>query len=208
MIKRIIPNLKILLPNKRINFFILAILSFGIISGSIFITIINNIDKNSVIEHIKSFFISINENNINNGLALKNSLLMNYSYLLLMWILGLSIIGLIINIFLVYLKGFITGFSISAIIITYGLKGIIPVSLYIFPFTLLNMFCIYLLGSYTFLMTKYMLNIIIYKNITVANPFRKYITILGICSIIMLIASIFETFLFPALLKVIAKLYI
>ena len=47
------------------------------------------------------------------------------------WILGMTIIGVLFNIFILYLKGFIFGFSLSAFIITYSYKGIILSILYI-----------------------------------------------------------------------------
>ena len=113
----------IIFPNKKINFFVLAILFLGVTSGAIFSNIIDLNDKNLVIDKIQLFVSNVDKGEINSLLALKNSIVTNLSYSLIIWVFGLTIIGIIFNIFLLYLKGFIFGFSLSAFIITYSYKG-------------------------------------------------------------------------------------
>ena len=108
----------IILPNKKINYFVVTVLILGIISGSIFLITLNNTDKSGAILQIQTFFKNIDSNVINNGQALKNSLIINYIFVLVIWGLGLSIIGIVFNIFLTYIKGFVVGFSISSIILS------------------------------------------------------------------------------------------
>jgi len=110
-----------IIPNKRINYFILFVITLGIISGSIFLVLINQNDKVNVVNQITNFMNNINSNNIISVQALKNSLLINFTYVLLIWILGMSIIGVLFNIFFIYIKGFVLGFSISSLIYVYGL---------------------------------------------------------------------------------------
>ena len=128
----------IILPNKRINLFVSTILILGIISGSIFLLLATSIDKTSVINQIKNFFTNVSKNTIDNGLALRNSLIINYIFVFSIWFLGLSMIGIIINIFLTYLKGFLVGFSISSIFLTYHTKGLLASIIYTIPSQLLN----------------------------------------------------------------------
>ena len=113
---------ELIFPNKKINYFVITILLLGVISGSIFLVVLNKTDKANIILKIISFMENINKGNINSGQAFKNSLIINYIFIILIWMLGLSIIGIIINIFLTYIKGFITGFSISSILLSYKYK--------------------------------------------------------------------------------------
>ena len=108
----------LILPNKSINFFVSTIMIFGIISGSIFLMMLSKSDKGLVIEQIHQFFQNVASDSINSGLALKNSLMINYLICFAIWILGFSMIGVIINVFITYLKGFLVGFSISSIFST------------------------------------------------------------------------------------------
>ena len=49
----------IILPSKKINFFVVTTLLFGIISGSIFLIILNDADKNNAILQIQTFISNV-----------------------------------------------------------------------------------------------------------------------------------------------------
>ena len=55
-------------------------------------------------------------------ILLKNSLIEGMILIILSWILGMSIIGVIFNIFFIYMKSFTIGFSISSFILVYKYK--------------------------------------------------------------------------------------
>ena len=197
----------IILPSKKINFFVVTTLLFGIISGSIFLIILNDADKNNAILQIQTFISNVNYNKINNGLALKNSLIINYIFVLLIWGLGLSIIGVILNIFLTYIKGFIIGFSVSSIFLTYKYKGILMAILYVFPHQVINIIVVSILTIYSIMFANNLLGIIINKKAKKNSMLKKYVIILIFCVIASFVSSILEVYLFPNILKVIISLY-
>ena len=95
--KRKINNIfSIILPNKKMNIFIITIIILGVTSGSIFASVLNVNDKNLVLEKLKLFLESINSNSINNLNILKNSLSINLIYSVLIFLFGMTIIGLFI----------------------------------------------------------------------------------------------------------------
>lgn len=198
----------LILPNKTINFFIITILILGIISGSIFLMISNETDKSSVITQIETFFKNISNNSIDNGLALKNSLIINYLFVGAIWILGLSMIGVIANIFLTYIKGFLVGFSISSIFLTYGYKGFLAALLYTFPSQLLNIIVVSILSIYSIMFAKNLFQIIISKQNNNRLMLKKYLVILMMCIILSFISSLLEVYIFPNILKLVIKYYI
>ena len=152
---------------------------------------------------------NINTNNINSVQALKNSLISNITYILLIWILGMSIIGILINIFATYIKGFILGFSITSLIYVYGIKGLFASFIYIFPHQLLNIMAILLVFIYSVMLTKYLFRIVSGdKTINIRVFLKKYFFILLISLGITLISSLFESFVTPALFKLIIKLFV
>lgn len=199
----------VIIPYKKINYFMIGLIILGIICGTIFFIIINNDEKQEVIKQINNFFKSIDTNTINNGLAFKNSLYSNLIILIIIWILGMSVIGLFINIFLVYLKSFIIGFSISSIIATYGIKGIPASIIYIFPHQIINLLAISIMGIYSILFSIYIIKLIIKKNNkNNRSMIKKYMLIFIITIIMIFIASLLEAYFLPALMKLIIKLYI
>ena len=198
----------IILPSKKINYFVITILLFGVISGSIFLIVLNDTDKSNAILQIETFISNIDGNKIDNGLALKNSLIINYIFVGLIWGLGLSIIGVIFNIFLTYIKGFIIGFSISSIFLTYKYKGILMGLLYIFPHQIINIIVVCILTIYSIMFSHNLLTIIVSKNVKKNRlMLKKYVIILIFSVIASFISSILEIYMFPNLLKVIISLY-
>lgn len=199
----------LILPNKIINLFVYSLIIFGVISGSIFLIISNETDKSSVIEQISNFFINISTNNIDNVQALKNSLIINYIFVIAIWILGFSIIGIIINIFLTYLKGFLVGFSIASIFLTYSYKGVVASILYTIPTQLLNIIVISVLSIYSIMFSKHLITTITSKKpVNSRRILKKYSIIFAGSIIITLISSLLEVYLFPNILKLIISIYI
>lgn len=199
---------KLIIPNTRTNIIAFSIFIIGIITGSIFILVINTNDKEIVTEHIINFFSNINLSSYSYLNSLKNMLSLNYFYVIVIWVLGLSILGILVNIFLTYLKGFIVGFTTSALIITYGFKSILAIILYIVPHTLINSLVIIVLTIYSITFSRYLLvQIFQKKDMKTKNFMKKYLIILLIAVVLTLVSSISEVYLFPFLLKLIIKLY-
>ena len=210
MNKKLNSGLALILSNKKVNLFVIFIVVLGIISGSLFLMVLNDNDKSEVINEISTFMSNINTNNINNLNSFKNSLIEGMILIILSWILGMSIIGVIFNIFFIYMKSFTIGFSISSFILVYKYKGILSSLIYVIPSQLINILIILILGVYTLLFSKYLFKMIFIKDKTVnlGKFFKKYVLVFGICIILCLVSSLCEAYLLPSLLKVIIKLFI
>ncbi len=198
------------MPDKKVNTFIMFIIILGIISGSLFLVVLKDTDRNLVIEKINTFFTNINTNNINNIEAFKNAFIENIIFVILIWILGMSIIGIIINIFIIYLKGFIIGFSLSSFFLVYKYKGLLAALIYVFPTSIINILVCLLLGVYSVLFTINLWKIIFLKekNYNMKKFIKKYFLLLILCIILIIISSLTEGFLVPSLLKLVIKLFI
>ena len=210
MNKKLNSGLALILPNKKVNLFVIFIVVLGIISGSLFLMVLNENDKSEVINEISTFMTNINTNNINNLNSFKNSLIEGMILIILSWILGMSIIGVIFNIFFIYMKSFTIGFSISSFILVYKYKGILSSLIYVIPSQLINILIILILGVYTLLFSKYLFKMIFLKDKTVnlGKFFKKYVLVFCICIILCVISSLCEAYLLPSLLKVMIKLFI
>lgn len=199
---------KTFIPSKKLSIFVLIVASLGIISGAIFLVMINQNDKSVVINELNGFLSNVSSNSINNVQALKNSLFNNYVYIVLIFILGLSLIGTLVNLFFTYIKGFILGFSISSLIYTYGVKGILASVIYIVP-VIINLFLIVLVTSYTLVLAKYLYTLILGNRNTGFKMFlKKYFIIFIVVSLMTIFTSLMEAFLTPALFKLVVKLFV
>ena len=210
MNKKLSNGLAIILPNKRINLFVFFVIVLGIISGTIFLLAINSSDKELVTNQIVNFINNVNENNINNFNAFKNSLIENTIFILIIWILGMSVIGIIFNIFIMYLKGFLVGFTLSSFFLIYQYKGLLLGGIYLIPTMIINVIVILIVGVYSIILTTYLWKIIFMKDRgnNIKNFLKKYFIILVICLVLVIISSLCEGYLVPALIKLVIKVFI
>ena len=149
MIKKYRNIKSIILPNKKINIFIICVLFLGLIAGSVFAEIINYNDKTLVVNKIKLFIDNINTNSINSIQALRNSISIKLIYIEIIWLLGMALIGILFNIFILFIKSFIFGFTIASFILTYSYKGIILSFLYLIFGQFLNIIVLIILTIYS-----------------------------------------------------------
>lgn len=199
---------KIIFPYKKINFLIISMFLLGIITGAIFINIINVNDKNEVILQIESFIQNINNNSLSFSLCFKNSLLFNISILTIIFILGMTIIGTLLNIFILFSYGFIVGFSLGSFILTFKIKGIILSSLYVITSKIISIFIMFVIVIYSIIFNFKLCELIFKnRNINIKKTLKMYTTIYLILILFCIISSTLETFLFPNLIKLIIKLF-
>ena len=196
----------IIVPSKKINYFIFSVLMLGIISGCIFLTILSETDKELVTSQISDFTTLVSGNDVDMMGTFYNSLITNVIFAVMLFVLGMTIVGLICNIFIIYIKGFVLGFSLASIIYTLGFKGILVSFLYVFPTQLLNILVILLLGIYS---VMFSFNLIrqIRTGKGSGRYLKKYSVIFAFCLIIGMIASGSEAFLLPNLMRLCSSLF-
>ena len=190
--------------NKYKYIFLLTIILIGFISGIIFSNILSYNDHQEISNTLKDYFLGIKNNQSINYLGnFLNIFSVNYLYMLLIWIFGLSIIGIILNPFILYFKSFIIGFSVGIIISIYSYLGILGSLLYLFPHLLINLLVYTLLSFYGIkLSIKLFKALFLHKNFNFQDFMKKYLKILGLASIILLITTLYETFLADFVMKI------
>lgn len=188
--------------NKKLLVFISILLVIGLICGSFFITIISSSDKKIVLETITNYFNKIKTTKIDYLYTFGTSIGANLLYALFIWLLGISIIGIPIILFLIFIKSFILGFSISSIICQYKLSGTLLSLSYIFPHHILNIINICFVAMYALKVSLSLVKLISSKKqINLKIIIRKYIGVLIITIILCVISSIIETFITPYFIK-------
>ena len=119
--------------NKNLFVFLIVIIAVGVASGSVFVTILNDSDKTMVSDYLNNFFNNLNSNNLNYNGTLINTLIFTIGLAILIWALGISIIGFILILLFLFTKSFALGFSIGSIIINFNFKGVLVALAYVVP---------------------------------------------------------------------------
>lgn len=193
--------------NKKTLLFFTILLIIGIIAGSIFMAILSETDKKIVIDYFNNYISNIENNKLNYLESIKNGLFNNLLYIIIIWILGISIIGIPIVTIMFFIKSFTLGFSIASIVFNYKLKGCLLNFINIFPHQMIYFLIYMLITTYSIFFSLKMINSIINKkNMDFKIMMNKYVKILIISVIAITIGIIIETFITPLLIKIIIPL--
>ena len=183
--------------------FLITIMILGIVSGIVLANILSYNDKEVISNTINEYLL-----NLKNGKSLNyltnfiNSLKVNYFYFLLLIILSLSIIGIILNPFILYIKSVIIGFTTGIMINIYGYGGILLGIFSIFPHQIINLVIYMVISYYGMLLSIKLFRLIFFKEqFNIVSFRKKYIKIILLGIIILLISSIYEIFLGDFILK-------
>ena len=190
--------------SKNLSIFLISLSVIAIIIGIIFYFILSKSDQDTVNRVvINNFKIKDNYDYIK---ILKNSILQNTYNQVLIWILGISVIGIMGNIFIYFFELFSIGFTISSIINTYKSKSVVRVLVYLFPTKVLEIITIYILTYFSIKLSYKIISVCFFnKNIDLKKEMKKYFKVLLICWIIGVCISLLSTFIDPILLKVFTK---
>ena len=188
--------------NKKIIVFLVGLFLIGLIAGSIFITIISKSDQALVKEYIKEFVNKADKNKLNYLEALKNASLSNGLFIVMVWLLGFSIIGIPIVIFMYFSKAFILGFSLSSFILQYKFKGLLLALIYFFPHHVVNILAYTLILIYSLKISFILINSIIKKKtISFKAIMNRYLIVFAVSIGMVIVASLYECFVVPFLIK-------
>ncbi len=190
--------------NKHIIKFLLVVFFLGIVFGSLFLNFISDNDKIVLTNNISDFFNNVNKlNKYVLGLnVFKDNLINSLFISTLIFILGLSIIGIVIVIFIIFYKGFTTGLSISSIILKYKFKGILGAFLYVFPFNIIEILIFIFLSLYAVNSSLKFIRAIVKKdNLNFKTFIGKYLLSFIISIFMLTITSLCKAYVLPFMLK-------
>ena len=193
---------KIVKYDKKIMTFLNVIAILGIITGSIFMVIINKSDKKDVLNSIKTFFDKLINNKFDFAETLKNTMISNLLFSFIIWVIGISVIGIIIVIFIIFYKSFALGFTISSIIYAYSIKGSLIALLYVFPHMIINILIMLYIASYSVKLSIILTKSILRKdNLNFKSFINNYLRIYLISIIFLIAISLYESFIAPVILR-------
>lgn len=200
---------KIIKYDKKIMTFLNVIAIVGIIAGSIFMIILNKNDKETVLNSIKDFFDKLINNKLNFVGTLKNTVISNLLFSFIIWVIGISVVGVLIVIFIIFYKSFTLGFTISSIIYTYSIKGALLALVYVFPHMVINLLVLLYLSSYSIKLSIILIKSILKKdNLNFKAFINNYSKVFLISIIFLIVTSLYESFISPIILRYFAQLLI
>lgn len=187
--------------DKSIYLSLLIALIISFIFGMFFITILSSTDKVTLKEYITNFFTSIKQGKI---ISLYKTLINNNLGILITSILAFSVVLFPLVIVIIFYKGFTLAFTITSLIYTFKIKGIILAIVYVFPSLIFNLVFYFIMCYYSFKLSLILFNKVINKDSTNINKFlKKYLVIILVCIAFVSLFSLYDTYLLPSLIKLV-----
>ena len=187
--------------DKSIYLSLLIALIISFIFGMFFITILSSTDKVTLKEYITNFFTSIKQGKI---ISLYKTLINNNLGILITSILAFSVVLFPLVIVIIFYKGFTLAFTITSLIYTFKIKGIILAIVYVFPSLIFNLVFYFIMCYYSFKLSLILFNKAINKDTTNINKFlKKYLVIILVCIAFVSLFSLYDTYLLPSLIKLV-----
>lgn len=187
------------LKTKKVFIIIFIVTLLAFIIGILLVSIESKNNKELITTSLTTFFNNIKENKLNTQTLLYKSITNNLITNIIVWLLGISIIGIPIVLIILGFKSLTLGFTILSILYTYKLNGIIKVIIYIFP-NLINLFVLFVLTYYSVNFSLMLFNYLFrkkeYNKKLIVN---RYLKLLILSLLIAILSSVIESFILPKL---------
>ncbi|MGJ7919908.1 stage II sporulation protein M [Neobacillus sp. LXY-4] len=189
---------------SSVYIFVIVLFLMGVIFGAVVVNSLSFSQKEDLFYYLSQFFGQLTDGKeASSNDLFKQSLLHNSKYIGLMWLLGISIIGLPVILILLFIKGMVVGFTVGFLVNQMGWDGFFLSFVSILPqnFIIIPVFIIMAVMTITF--SLQMIRRQFMKKIS--NPFMpmlsRYFLTLAAAMVCIFIAAAIEAYLSPSLMK-------
>lgn len=185
--------------------FTMVLVFIGIFFGAIIVNSLGIDQKNDLYLYLNRFFGQVSDEHLLNTKDLFNQSFTHYiKYLGLLWILGLSVIGLPIILILLFLKGVVIGFTVGFLVSQMGFKGLLLSLVSVLPQNLILVptFIVVGVASLSFSLR------LIRMHLNRTEPFfpllARYSLFMLLIVVLLVIPSSIEAYISPYLMKTVS----
>jgi stage II sporulation protein M len=195
--------------NHNTYFFLLIAFIVGVSAGAFTVNGLSTMQSDELSNYFQGFLQLLNNQKIDSGELLSISLLENIKIVAILWVLGVTIIGIPFIFLLVSIKGFITGFSSGFIINAIGFKGLLFTVFALLPKEIIIIPCVIALGVNGI---NFSLKIIKSRSIkhvlkdSLKSNFLSYCFVTVFFSGFIFIGVLLEAYITPVFIRMIAPL--
>jgi stage II sporulation protein M len=189
--------------NLSLYVFVSVLFVIGVVFGAVMVNALSLEQKQEMTRHLGSFFQEVNGGlDVQGGASFQQAFGMHMKWILLIWLFGLSIIGLPLILILDFLKGVLIGFTVGYLVGQFSWKGMLfalvsvaPQNLIIIPALLISSVAAMAFSIYV------IKNRFIQRKGTIYHPFMRYTSITLCMGVFLLGAAVWEGYLSLDLIK-------
>lgn len=187
------------LKTKKLFILVFAITLLCFLAGMLLISMLSKSNKELIINSLNNFYTSLKENKISSTNLLYKTMTSNLILNIIIWVLGISIIGIPIVIFILGFKSLSLGFTISSLIYTYKFNGLLKAIIYLIP-NIINIFIVFILVYYSISFSINLFNYLFRKiEFNKRVIVKRYLKLLIVAILLSILTSVTESFILPKL---------
>lgn len=183
--------------------FVTVLFMMGVIFGAVLVNLLDPSQKEGLLNYLGFFFQGLSEDAIaDSKVAFQHSLGDHLKTIGLMWILGLSVIGIPILLVLLFLKGLVIGFTVGFLVhqmswqgLWFAFVAVVPQNLLIIPAMI-----IITISGIRFSISLFK-NRLIHHRGAIYPHFVSFSLLVTGMAVVMLFSSVFEAYVSPVLMK-------
>ncbi len=178
--------------------FLTVLFAISVLFGAVVLQTLQTNQKKELFLYVNNFLYYIEQTPLSANQMFAEAVGQNMKNLGLLWILGLSVIGLPVIIIIVFIKGFSLGFTVSFLIEQYSFKGLQLAVMAILPQNLLIVPVTIFVGVAGIVFSIQLIqNRILQAGESLFAKFLRYLLIIIFSFIFVLIASLYEAYFAP-----------
>lgn len=194
--------------HMNIFVFIFVLFIMGMVFGAVIVNSMNFVQKQDLFFYLKQFFEqSINTSGVGKATLWKDSVLYHMKYMLLLFLLGISVIGMPIITVLLFIKGLVVGFSVGFLVNQMGWYGLLISSASIAPQNVIIIPVYLIAGSLALIFSLTLCKQLFIKRVhqPILQGLVRYSILFGILLLILTIASAIEVFFSNTILEYVLR---
>ncbi|MDR4435581.1 stage II sporulation protein M [Bacillus tequilensis] len=185
--------------------FVSVLFFMGVIFGAIIVNSMTISQKEDLYYYLSRFFGQLSDGKQASASDMfGQSIFHNAKYLGLMWILGISVIGMPIIFIMIFLKGIVVGFTVGFLVNQMGISGFFLSFVSVLPQNVLLIPAYLIMGTCAIAFSLKLIRQLFVKRSLHDAPiqwFGRYAFVLLVILFLALISSLFEAYLSPALME-------
>lgn len=194
--------------NRSIYIFTIVLFLMGIIFGAIIVNSLSLSQRNDLHIYLNQFFGQVAEGQLADSRAMFSQSFAHYvKYVGLMWVLGLTIIGLPVILILLFIKGVVVGFTVGFLVNQLGMSGFLLSFASVMPqnFLLVPAFIVIATAAVSFSLKMVRHQFIKRIHEPIFQQFLRYSALVLCIGAILAIASAFEAYVSPTLMRMVVN---
>ncbi|TGB04459.1 stage II sporulation protein M [Halobacillus salinus] len=194
--------------HMNIFVFIFVLFIMGMIFGAVIVNSMNFVQKQDLFFYLKQFFEqSVNTEGVSKATLWKDSMLYHTKYMLLLFLLGISVIGMPIITVLLFIKGLVVGFSVGFLVNQMGWYGLFISSASIAPQNVIIIPVYLLAGSLALIFSLTLCKQLFVKRVhqPILQGLVRYSLMFGVLLLILMISSTIEVFFSNTMLEYVLR---